>query len=29
MDWMQSFGSQFDSDEILNEKELTEQKKIG
>ena len=27
MDWMQGFGSRFDSDEILNGKELTEQKK--
>ncbi|UII74499.1 hypothetical protein LV716_09490 [Flagellimonas sp. HMM57] len=26
MDWMKSFGSRFDSDEILNGKELTEQK---
>ena len=28
MDWMQGFGSRFDSDEILNGKELTEQKQI-
>lgn len=27
MDWMQDFGDRFDSDEILNGKELTEQKK--
>ena len=27
MDWMQGFGNHFDSDEILNGKELTEQKK--
>ena len=27
MDWMQGFGSRFDSDEILNGKELTDQKK--
>ncbi|MBS9462463.1 hypothetical protein KIM67_08580 [Flagellimonas sp. 389] len=26
MDWMKSFGSRFDSDEILKGKELTEQK---
>ncbi len=26
MDWMQSFGSRFDSDEILNGKELSAQK---
>ncbi|MEM7484797.1 MAG: hypothetical protein AAF348_06270 [Bacteroidota bacterium] len=26
MDWMKSIGSRFDSDEILNGKELTEQK---
>ena len=28
MDWIQGFGSRFDSDEILNGKELTEQKQI-
>ncbi len=28
MDWMQGFGNRFDSDEILNGKELTEQKQI-
>ena len=28
MDWMQGFGSRFDSDEILNGKELSEQKQI-
>lgn len=28
MDWMQGFGSRFDADEILNGKELTEQKQI-
>ena len=28
MDWMHGFGSRFDSDEILNGKELTEQKQI-
>ena len=28
MDWMQGFGERFDSDEILNGKELTDQKKI-
>ena len=28
MNWMQGFGSRFDSDEILNGKELTEQKQI-
>ena len=27
MDWMQGFGNKFDSDEILNGKELTAQKK--
>ncbi len=27
MDWMQGFGDRFDSDEILNGKELTAQKK--
>jgi hypothetical protein len=27
MDWMQGFGSRFDSDEILNGKKLTEEKK--
>jgi hypothetical protein len=27
MDWMQGFGNRFDSDEILNGKELTEEKK--
>lgn len=27
MDWMQNFGNRFDSDEILNGKELSEQKK--
>ena len=26
MDWMQGFGSRFDSDEILNGKELIEKK---
>lgn len=28
MKWMQDFGDQFDSDEIMNGKELTEQKKL-
>lgn len=28
MKWMQDFGDQFDSDEILNGKELSEQKKL-
>ena len=28
MDWMRGFGDRFDSDEILNGKELTDQKKI-
>ncbi len=28
MDWMQGFGSRFDSDEILNGKALTEEKQI-
>ncbi len=28
MDWMQGFGNRFDSDEILNGKELSEQKQI-
>ena len=28
MDWMQGFGNRFDSDEILNGKELIEQKLI-
>ena len=28
MDWMQGFGSRFDSDEILNGKALSEQKQI-
>ncbi len=28
MDWMQGFGSRFDSDEILNGKELSDQKQI-
>ncbi|WP_188370398.1 hypothetical protein [Muriicola marianensis] len=27
MDWMQGFGSRFDSDEILNGKELSEEKR--
>lgn len=27
MDWMKGFGNRFDSDEILNGKELTEEKK--
>ena len=27
MDWMQGFGNRFDSDEVLNGKELTEEKK--
>ncbi|NER10241.1 hypothetical protein SAMN06265375_101219 [Muriicola jejuensis] len=27
MDWMQGFGARFDSDEILNGKELSEEKK--
>ena len=27
MDWMMGFGNRFDSDEILNGKELSEQKK--
>lgn len=28
MKWMQDFGDQFDSDEIMNGKELSEQKKL-
>ena len=28
MDWMRGFGDRFDSDEILNGKELTDQKKL-
>ncbi len=28
MDWMAGFGDRFDSDEILNGKELTDQKKL-
>ena len=28
MKWMRDFGDQFDSDEIMNGKELTEQKKL-
>lgn len=28
MDWMQGFGERFDSDEILNGKELSEQKQM-
>lgn len=28
MDWMQGFGNRFDSDEILNGKELSEQKQL-
>ncbi len=28
MDWMQGFGNRFDSDEILNGKELSEEKQI-
>ena len=28
MDWMKGFGDRFDSDEILNGKELSDQKKI-
>lgn len=28
MDWMQGFGNRFDSDEILNGKELSDQKQI-
>ena len=28
MDWMMNFGSRFDSEEVLNGKELTEQKQI-
>jgi hypothetical protein len=28
MDWMQGFGTRFDSDEILNGKELTPEKKL-
>ncbi len=28
MKWMQDFGDQFDSDEIMNGKELTDQKKL-
>lgn len=28
MKWMQDFGDQFDADEIMNGKELTEQKKL-
>ena len=28
MDWMRGFGNRFDSDEILNGKELTDQKRI-
>jgi hypothetical protein len=28
MDWMKGFGNRFESDEILNGKELTEQKQI-
>ncbi len=28
MKWMQGFGDQFDSDEIMNGKELSEQKKL-
>ncbi|MCR9263861.1 MAG: hypothetical protein NXH86_06860 [Flavobacteriaceae bacterium] len=28
MDWMRGFGDRFDSDEILNGKELTEQKQL-
>lgn len=28
MDWMKGFGERFDSDEILNGKELSDQKKI-
>ena len=28
MDWMRGFGERFDSDEILNGKELTDQKKL-
>ena len=28
MEWMRGFGERFDSDEILNGKELTDQKKI-
>ena len=28
MDWMRGFGDRFDSDEILNGKELTDQKQI-
>ena len=27
MDWMQEFGDRFDADEILNGKELTDEKK--
>lgn len=28
MDWMKNFGNRFDSDEILNGKELTEEKQL-